>query len=85
MTLWIRFDNIILKQKLDNITMKYEYNSKQSEKTIEALKKNIDGLKTDKVKLSTALVQLKKKTDELKKKNVSKLSNISLSILHSAN
>ena len=53
-------------------------------KTIEALKKNIDGLKTDKVKLSTALVQLKKKTDELKKKNVSKLSNISLSILHSA-
>lgn len=58
MTLWIRFDNIILKQKLDNITMKYEDNSKQSEKTIEALKKNIDGLKTDKVKLSTALVQL---------------------------
>ena len=29
--------------------MKYEDNSKQSEKTIEALKKNIDGLKTDKV------------------------------------
>lgn len=65
-------ENIILKQKIETVTRKFEESTKQNEKTIDDLKKEIEGMKLDKTKLTAVVVQLKKMADELKKKNVSK-------------
>ena len=68
----IKKENILLKQKYEDLKKKYDENNKINLNVIENLKKDNDGLKKDKTKLATAIVQMKKITEDLKKKNSSK-------------
>ena len=65
-------ENILLKQKYEDLKKKYDENNKSHLNIIENLRKDNDGLKKDKTKLATAIVQMKKITEDLKKKNASK-------------
>ena len=68
----IKKENILLKQKYEDLKKKSDENNKINLNIIENLKKDNEGLKKDKTKLATAIVQMKKITEELKKKNTSK-------------
>ena len=68
----IKKENILLKQKYEDLKKKSDENNKINLNIIENLKKDNEGLKKDKTKLATAIVQMKKITEDLKKKNTSK-------------
>ena len=68
----IKKENILLKQKYEDLKKKYDENNKINLNIIENLKKDNEGLKKDKTKLAAAIVQMKKITEDLKKKNSSK-------------